>query len=413
MRDLRASYFLIFAVLGAVLPYATIYFQESGLSPTQVGYAFAIWSGASIASPVLVAWAADAALDPRRLVLLCSGGAGACLVGLGFVRGVGSLFAVWTAYCAISTPLLPLLDGIYFGQERVRTAAGEPPRAYHRVRVWGTVGYLLPAAILFEPLRRHAPAAYALMSGAAFAAVAALHAQLVADPRLPGPAGGAVVSTAKARLPTAAAARVLFRPQIAVFCAALFLGQMASYALAAFFPQYLTKRVGMDAGWAGAVSNFGVVIEVLFVLGAARMTRALGVKGMIVVGLAATAVRLGMLAAVASVAVALASVLVHGLLVVVLGVLPQPFLDRYADDGYRHSVQGVFVMLMGFGKVAGSLAAGLIAQRSLEAAFAFAAGLCVLGAALAAVAFRERRDDPVPPPADAPGFEAMPTEAVG
>jgi PPP family 3-phenylpropionic acid transporter len=455
MRDVRAQFFLTFAVLGTVLPYAPVFFREVGLSQTQVGLAFALWSGAQVLSPVLVAWAADSRVDPRRLVLLCLAGSGASLLALGLARGVWPVLAVWAAYCLSSIPLLPLLDGIYFSlrkRHEERTDAdderadgadergggtdlrgvGLPP--YHRVRVWGTIGFIVPSLLLYGLLHAGMPVAGALMSGAALAVLAAAQALLLDDPRsaaagdpadddgAASPAGDAASSAddCAARparpgpgLPTAAAARALLAPNLLVFCAAVFLAQMASTAMAAFYPVYLTERVGIAVEWVGLIAQVGVVVEVFFVWGFGWLAGRLGVKGVLVAGLACVAARLLLLAGFATAPVAVGSQLFHGIHVLMMGVLPQTFLDRHAADDCRHSIQGVFVMLMGIGKMAGSLAAGPIAAHSLQAVFGYGAGLCAAAAVLAAVAFRETGHDarPItrPTPATSPDADLTPS----
>ncbi|CAA9417156.1 MAG: hypothetical protein AVDCRST_MAG64-3076 [uncultured Phycisphaerae bacterium] len=437
MRDVRAQFFLTFAVLGTVLPYAPVFFREAGLSQTQVGLAFALWSAAQILSPVLVAWAADTRVDPRRLVLLCMAGSAASLLALGFARGVGPVLGVWAAYCLASIPLLPLLDGIYFSYRNQHERRGVPLPPYHRVRVWGTIGFIGPSLLLYGLLRGGMPVAGALMSGAVLAGLAAGQARLLRDPRdlpagfpvlprdaarpVPLPPAAAADEGARADppprpgtgLPTAAAARTLLRPNLLVFCAALFLAQMASTAMAAFYPVYLTERVGIAVEWVGLIAQVGVVVEVFFVWGFGWVADRLGTKGVLVAGLACVAVRLALMAAFATVPVAVGTQLFHGIHVLMMGVMPQTFLDRHAADDCRHSIQGVYVMLMGVGKAAGSLAAGPVAAHSLQAVFGYGAALCAVAAGLALAAFRETpAARPVPPAGPSPDVDPAPGGAV-
>src|SRR5688572_7659518 len=98
-RDVRAQYFLTFGTLGTVVPYASVFFIRAGLSEAQVGYAWAIWSAAVVFSPVLVTLAADASVDPRRLLALGSALSGLSLLALGLVSGVAAILGVWAVYC--------------------------------------------------------------------------------------------------------------------------------------------------------------------------------------------------------------------------------------------------------------------------------------------------------------------------
>src|SRR5687768_2842359 len=88
MRDVRLQYFLLYAMLGAVLPYASVFFRQAGLSAAEVGFAFAIWSGSAIVAPVLITYVADTLMDARRLIALTVAVSGASLLALGFVDSV-------------------------------------------------------------------------------------------------------------------------------------------------------------------------------------------------------------------------------------------------------------------------------------------------------------------------------------
>jgi PPP family 3-phenylpropionic acid transporter len=407
MRDIRAQYFFTFGILGAVVPYVSMFFKSAGLTDPQVGQAFAIWSVAGILSPVLVAWAADTRMDPRRLVMACAAGGGAALLALSQATSVATVFAAWTAYCFVSTPLLPLMDGIYFAEERSRVAAGAKPRAYHRVRVWGTVGYILPTAILFVPLRGGLAVGWALASGAGFAAMTILLATRMVDPHADARSQSPAIRP-RAQAPTIHAARVLLRPNVLVFCAVLFLGQMVSNTIAAFVPVDMKVRLGLKSEWVAVIQLVGVVAEVPLILLAGRMVQRFGIKGMMLIGMATAASRLGLIALVGTVEVHIATQLVHGLMVVTLGVVPQPFLNSQAEDHFRHSVQGLFVTVMGFGKVAGSLSSGEIARHGTATAFLYAGGLATAATLIAFFFFRSpNRPQPAAvEAADLPATEA-------
>ena len=77
-------------------------------------------------------------------------------------------------------------------------------------------------------------------------------------------------------------------------------------------------------------------------------------------------------------------------MLVAVGVLPQVLLDRHAGDRFRHSMQGLFVMITGSGRVIANWVAGPIARRDIGLLYACAAGLCVIAAGLVLLAYRER-----------------------
>src|SRR5688500_19272023 len=51
----------------------------------------------------------------------------------------------------------------------------------------------------------------------------------------------------------------------------------------AFYPIYLTERVGLDEKWIGQVSNLAVVIEIFFVFGCGALVARLGMKRLLLV----------------------------------------------------------------------------------------------------------------------------------
>jgi MFS family permease len=91
----------------------------------------------------------------------------------------------------------------------------------------------------------------------------------------------------------------------------------------------------------------------------------------------------------------------HGIFLVAVGVLPQIILDPYAEDRFRHSMQGLFVMLTGSGRVVASVVAGqLAAGVGIGRLYGYAAVLCLVAAGLILFAYREPAQDRA---ASAPG----------
>jgi predicted MFS family arabinose efflux permease len=333
---------------------------------------------------------------------------------------VGSILGVWTVYCLTSMPVLPLLDGIHFSQERLRHARGERPRPYPHVRVWGTIGYMIPSAMLWLMMRGGLPLGIVLWIGAACAAAAAAQALLVVDPRT-SPGGGGPTPAEREedrRLPTVAAARTLMRPNLLVFVTALLLLQVANSAHSGFYPIYLTERVRLSEMWVGPVTNLAVFVEMFFVFASGALMRRFGVKTLLLVAMAATALRLGLLASTTGAWTAVGTQLFHGIFLIATGVIPPSVLNEEAEDRFRHSMQGLYVMIGGGGRVVANLVAGPIAARSFPALFWIAAGISLAAGLLILLAFREPKHEKGEvtviderPPTAAP-VEGMPTEAT-
>src|SRR5205807_2645867 len=175
-----------------------------------------------------------------------------------------SIFIVWTTYCLTTMPIFPLLDGIHFSQQRRRCERGEKAKPYHLVRVWGTIGFITPSLLLFVLLRLGMPLRVVLFAGSALSVLAAVQARWVGDPRGDRSlfAGGELALSAAP--PTLHAAAALLRPPMLVFSAAILLMSMSVAVHSAFYPVYLTERVGLSDQWLGPMSNIAVICEALF-----------------------------------------------------------------------------------------------------------------------------------------------------
>ncbi len=388
MRAVRLQYLLTFAVLGSYTPFAPFYFDQQHLNATLIGYIMAAASVAVVMSPVLITLLADSHLDARRLmaVLFVLGAAG--LAAMPALHTFWPILLLWVFYNVTSVSLAPLQDGINFSIQERRRSEGKSTEPYHRVRVWGTVGYILPCIAIYIAMRHGMPVGVSWAVAAGFSVLAAVNALSLPDPR------ASAVPTASG-LPTVAAARALLRPPLLVFCLALFLLQMASAPYYAYYSIYLTRQVHLDPQWIGPINNIGPIFEILFVLGFGRFVRLFGLRWVLAGGLLLTAVRVGMLALWPTPAVAIGTQVMHGALVLVLQVAPPVFLNRHAGDRWRHSIQGIYTMLViGGGRIVGNLVGGPIARHSLTAVFGFSAIVVAVVAALVLVAFVEADHEP-------------------
>jgi PPP family 3-phenylpropionic acid transporter len=385
LRDTRLQYFVSYAMLGSVLPYVSVFFRAAGLSNAQVGYLFSIYSLASVLSPVLVTRVADGrGLDPRRLLASTSAVAAAALLSLTWARGSLAVFSIWTVYCLAMMPMFPLQDGIHFSQQRRRRDQGLDATPYHLVRAWGTVGFIAPSLPIFLMLRLGVGLSIVMGFGSALLALSAAQALLLPDPR------GTRVAAEK-DLPTLRAAAALLKPPMLAFSAAIMLMSMTTTIHSAFYPIHLTERVGLSDKWLGWASNVAVSLEIGFIFACGWLLRVLGLRRLLVLAISVTAVRFAILAGSSNAVLAIGTQVVHGLLILTTGVLPQGLFDERADDHFRHSMQGVLVMFVSAGRAAASFGAGILESYGHGRAFAAAACMCAGAGALVILGFHERR----------------------
>ena len=190
---------------------------------------------------------------------------------------------------------------------------------------------------------------------------------------------------------------MLFRGPALVFCVAMFLAHLANAAFYSYYPIYLEDPVGFDAKWIGPISMIGVVIELPVMLGVGWMTRKLGLKGLLLMGLSLMAVRLALLGLMPTPSVAVGTQFLHGMTVVAMYVIAPIYLNTLAPDDthgdrFRNSIQGLFAMaVFGPARIFGPIAAGALADVSMLTMFNLSAALTVVAMGMLMVGFRVRQ----------------------
>jgi len=384
MFPLKRQYFFLYHLAGCLYPFIAVYFrEEAGFTQSQVSYAMALTFGALMVSPVVATFLADTRLDSRRIVACLYAASALALLTLGGVALLPVVLLCWAAHSLGFAAQIPMHDGLYFSVTRKKETTGEPQTPYHRIRVWGTVGFIVPSFAIYLLIREGATIAIILPVAIASCLMGVLNSFTVPDPRLGSGKGP------PARAPTRAAAKVLFQPRMLPFCAGIALGHLGGATFFAFYPVYLREAVGISPEWLGLIFNIGVALEFFFMLTFGWFLRKMGARLIIAAGLAASSLRMGLLAFFPTVEMAVFTQLFHGPYILAMQVAPVLLLNRLAGDAFRNSIQGLYNMtLHGFSRILGALLAGQLAAVSLPLTFLVAASLMVLAALVVLVLFR-------------------------
>jgi len=375
MNAVRRQFFLSYAVIGSVMPLMSIFLrQEAGFGFLQIGFAIALMNVPMLCSPVLITLLADRNIDPRRILgaaFTCS----ATVLSLMFL----SDSVAWTLFLFVFhglafVAMLPLQDGYYFSLAEEARRAGKPVLDYPLVRVWGTVGFIVPSLVLFFPLSQGAPASAILPCAVVFCLLSLANSFTLPPVQR--------IATGSGRLPTREALAAIFAPNARWLCLGLFFAFLAATCYYAFVGNYLDEVVGIPKRYIALIINFGVLLEIGFTVLMPRMQRVFHLKGIMVAGLFFMTTRMLLLAFFPDARVAVAVQIFHGMEVLAIFVGPVMFLNRLAQDEFRNSIQGVYTMAVaGVARVVGGLAAGLVVST-----FGLTVGL-YYGAALAGCAF--------------------------
>ncbi|MCH8540256.1 MAG: MFS transporter [Opitutales bacterium] len=360
--------------MGCLLPYLVIYLREEvGLRESVIGQLLALSSIAIVISPLIITGLADSRFGGKRLLSWIFLGSTACMLALAWWGTPWAAFVFLGLHMLLFVSVIPLQDGLNFSVQKGRREEGLAETPYHHVRVWGTIGFVVPSLFLFVLFWLGA-STVVILYVAAFVGVLGYINTL----RLPSFVAAPAVKKQKGKkhgVPTMEAIRVFANPRMVVIGAGLFLAHLGSAAYFGFYPLYLTREIGLSERSAGLVFNIGVVVEIVFILGFGWALRKLGLRRLLVIAMALTALRMFLLAAFPTVGMAIVSQVFHGMVVIALQVGPVLFLNSLAGDHFRSSIQGFYTMaIAGSSRVVGHLWAGSLAESSLLSIY-FYAGL--------------------------------------
>ncbi|MFP6874017.1 MAG: MFS transporter [Verrucomicrobiales bacterium] len=390
---IKIQFFLSYGVIGSLAPLLVLILRDSkNFEPRQIGITLAVSSVGMLFSPGIMTFLADRNFDSRKILRVIFAGTAGSLIAVYYLQDPVAVTLAWALYSIIFIPALPLLDGYYFNSTR-NHQSGNPlaGNAYQFVRVWGSIGFMLPAGALFFVLDAPASAIHALWCAVAwclFAFVGTFALQ---------PCN--IKQSTRCATPTREAMRVIFSRSTLPMCVGLFLVYVAANCYFPYLSVFFKDEVGIDLKWIPLISAIGVAFEIGYLLGLGPIRRLIKIKGILVLGLASMGTRLALLAAFPSMSTSILIQLVHGLEILAMFVVPVIYLDRVAGDGFRNSIQGAFTVVITVpARLVGFLLAGEIAQASSSTEVIYTAALLAFSAMLVILfTFRPScTNDPVP-----------------
>lgn len=413
MRALRSQFFLTYALLSCVGVYIPMLLDEKlgdGEGQTVKGWILAINGVAIILAPILMAALADAKWRARTL-LSCSFavvGAGSLMLGGLGLGWLPNLLALWgLAYIFYTFAVRPqgtLQDGMYFTEAEKIKAAGQPAPPYSSVRIFGSLGYLLPLLVLgglaawLGAEGRHLPSAIPMLAGAGVAVLAVMNTLALPPSEMPAREGKG--------LPTTEAAAQLSLHKAWPFVIGMGLVQAGTASYFSYQPKLLTDVYRLREDWVSWVPALDVVLELLPMAFAPWMIGRFGARRVLLTAVFLQVARYVVFALAPDLvpacaawlgveaqsvlgraplwAAILTKGLVHGPIIVGIYVVPPILLNRMATPSCRNSVQALYTMLaVGVGILVGNAALGYVADRlGYQAVFLVAAECMLAGGML-------------------------------
>jgi len=361
---LSGFYGFYYCIVGALIPFLSLYLQSLNYSAEEIGYIFAIFMLTKVIAPNL--WSLLGDHLGKRLFMIRFG----CLCAfisfaavfvdtrfqwLAWVVGVYTFF--WNA-------VLPQFEALALDH------LGGRPERYSQIRVWGSLGFVVVAIILgyvFDQISiaylPHLVLAFTLLMFVSSLSVGeAPHREVVHN--------------------TSGFRQILKRPSVFYFLLACFLLQVSHGPYYTFYSVYLESYSYSRAaiGWLWAL---GAIAEIGIFLIMHRLLPKFGLATLFLASLAITTLRWFLLACFPdSMALIIFIQLLHAFSfgvthAVAIEVIRQNFSGRHQGQG-----QALYLAVsFGAGGAVGALAAGQMWDASPVLTFAFAA----IAAALALV----------------------------
>lgn len=365
---LAGFYFAYYAALGAFTPYWGLYLQSKGLQPAAISVLMSLWYATRIFAPST--WTTLAAHSPRPVRWLRIGSALTVLSFAGFFLPLNfaGLFAAMCLFCFFCNAVMPQFESI------TQSHLGQRNHLYGRIRVWGSIGFIVVVAAYGGLIDRLGIATLPWLMMPLFVAV--LGFAFANDyAHLPEETDHSLDGGFRARLK---------RPAVIAFFAAAFLAQVSFGPFYTFFSIYLDEH-GYSPSTQGLLWSAGVLAEIGVFFLSSRIFRRWDAGKVLAVAMASAAARWWMVAAwpdiVAAMALAQTS---HAISFGAFFAAVMQLLARFFPGRMNGHGQGLFYGLSsGVGGVAGALLAGQLWRFGGQTAFAVCGFIALAGSIIA------------------------------
>jgi len=347
--QLSAMMFLEFFLWGAWYVTMGPFMDAAGMKPETIGWAYSLGPIAAIVSPFFLGMVADRFFATERVLATMHliGGAILCLAPIAAQQSPTLFLVVVLAHMLCYMPTLGLTNTLAF--HNMTNAEKQFPM----VRVWGTIGWIAANWVISEMNYDKSANMFYLAGGSGL--LLGLYSFTL--PHTPPPAKGSAFSVRDAL--GLDALKLLRSRSFAVFALCSFLICIPLAAYYSFAGEFVGKS-GFDK-IAGTMS-YGQMSEILFMLVMPLFFARLGVKWMLLVGMAAWVARYGLFSASASDHVkwmVLGGIVLHGICYDFFFVTGQIYVDQKADPRIRGSAQGFLVLItQGLGMFIGAQVIG-------------------------------------------------------
>lgn len=335
-------YLLFFAGAAAVFNFLALFFQDKGLTGSQIGVLLGASSIVGLFAGPFWSSVADAS-HRHRLVLSAAILGNVIAISLYPFFNLFPVFLLLVIMAALfGGPVISMVDNA------AMSMLGAERAMYGRVRLGGTIGWGVMAALMGVIVERYG-LRWNFLIYAAFMLLGLLVAQ-----RLhfrPRPADGTASGSLR---------QLLSDRKWIVFLTIVFIAGSGLAAVQAYYFIYL-ESIGTSPTWMGLAITIATVAEFPALFFADRLMRRLGPRGLLTLGLAATALRCLLYGMIGVPWMALAAQVSQAVTFPILLVAGVSYADQNAPPGMGATAQSIFTSaFLGVGFAAGGFFGGVM-----------------------------------------------------
>ena len=378
--------FAYFSYAGLAGTYAPLWFQSLGFGTLAIGVLVSVQSATRLFSPYAWGWLADHTGQRTRLLRIAVALALVCALGYFVSPSYGWIAAVTAALYLCTAGVIPISEAAlaHLVSHGMTLDAGR----YGRVRVWGSIGFIVTVVGSGALLQRFG------VQGFPWLVMALLGLLMIAALRLP-----VVVEAAHDSDVAPGALKVLRQPEVAWFFAGVFFTVLAHTSLYAFFSLYLVS-LGYSKTAVGLIWAVGVAAEVGWFWFQGAWLARLSTHAWLTIAALVSMLRFAGIAAFGSVpALLVLAQCTHAVTFAAQHSSCIAVINLHFHGRLRGRGQALYTVL-GYGAsgVIGGLAGGAVSEAyGFEAVFWGASIAAALGALCSARAWVLQRRGPPPP----------------
>jgi MFS transporter, PPP family, 3-phenylpropionic acid transporter len=338
---LSSFYLCYFATLGAFIPYWSLFLKENGFNSTQIGQLSALLVGTKIIAPNFWGWIADNTRKNLHIIRWTLFFAALVFAGFLLAKGYWSFAWLTIAFSFFWNAPLPLYEATTLSHLKAE------PHRYSRVRLWGSVGFILAVTVIGRLLDSQ-PIMLLPVVITGLLGINWLTTLITPESRDANPGQN-----------TKSLLTIVKQPEVIAFLAVYVLIQFAHAPYYVFYSIYLKQHLYSTTA-TGLLWSLGVIAEIGLFLVMRGLLKRYSLRRILLVSLLFAVVRWELIGGyVDNIGLLMCAQLLHAATFGGAHIAAIHFVHRYFDECHQSKGQALYHSLsFGLGGMVGSITSG-------------------------------------------------------